>query len=532
MCVVCVTVAGTVLVASQITPIEMLSEFKVTQKTLTSFSTTGSSLSAKQRSEINVLVETSPEANAAVCTGLTLKGAGKAATDRARNRSKAACNFAKKLRPELSISIQTKNTTNRNLSGRVIIQLRTPNATNSPTESGASKEWNWDPSYTNPSEISDPIDICRMREVSRSRGMTWAGFPDQGPLTQRSGVVKWALIPIDFPDLKGENNFRVRVDEQMKLLSEWFDVVSGGKFKVEWVVLDRWVTLPERSSSYVIPLSVNVNNAANGPKLFIDAMNSADPYFDFTNVQTVNFILPSGQTVIGEGSQGFPWDQVVRDYRSKEGAIASYSIPGQFFDLPGKTYWSYWAHEFGHAIGLPHVGAAKGNLPPFNPWDLMGGQDGPSRELSGWLRFLADWLEGEQIFCKEASKIKNVELTLVPLSDKKRGVKVAMVPLSSTKMLIVESRRETKFSCTTKPSRNGVLVYVYDATLGHGENFLIEVSPPNRQPQTDSCNTQNFRGTPPNPDFLLRKGDKVSFEGITVEVTSHDILDRVRITKD
>jgi hypothetical protein len=162
----------------------------------------------------------------------------------------------------------------------------------------------------------------------------------------------------------------------------------------------------------------------------------------------------------------------------------------------------------------------------------MGGQDGPSRELSGWLRLLAGWLDDEQIFCKEASKIKSVELTLVPLSDDKKGVKVAMLPLSSTKLLIIESRRETKFSCTTTPSRNGVLVYLYDATLGHGENFLIEVSPPNRPNQRDSCNSLNTRSSPPNPDFLLRKNDKVVVEGFTIEVLEHGNLDRLQITKN
>jgi len=385
--------------------------------------------------------------------------------------------------------------------------------------------------YAEPSQPGGSVEMCRIREISNSRGMTWAGFPDQGPMTQRSGVVRWALIPIDFPDLPGESGFRTRVDDQMELLSEWFETVSGGKLKVEWVVLDRWATLPENSTEYVIPESVNVSDAANGPKLFVDAMNAADPLFDFSGVQTVNFILPGGQTFIGEGSQGFPWDEVVRNYRSNEGSIDSYSIPGQYFDLPGKAYWSYWAHEFGHAIGLPHVGSSRGDLPPFNPWDIMGGQDGPSRELSGWLRFLANWLDDDQIFCKRAADIRATEITLIPLSGDQKGVKVAMLPLSETKLLIIESRRETKFSCTTTPSRNGVLVYVYDATLGHGQNFLREISPAGRPNQRDSCNSLNFRGTPPNPDFLLRKGDRVVYEGLTVEVLEHANLDRVRVTR-
>jgi M6 family metalloprotease-like protein len=385
--------------------------------------------------------------------------------------------------------------------------------------------------YALPSVLTDNIELCKIKEVSKSRGMTGAGFPEWNSLTPKTGTVKWALIPIDFSDLPGEKNFRSRIDDQMKLLSEWYLTVSEGKFKIEWVVADKWVRLPETTKNYVIPLSVNLNNAVNGPKFFKDAMDAADPVFDFTQIQTVNFILPSGQTFIGEGSQGFPWDQAVKDYVSDEGSIASYSIPGQFFDLPGKTYWSYWAHEFGHAIGIPHVGASRGETPPFNPLDLMGGQDGPSRELSGWLRFYARWLPDEKVYCKETKNLTSVELTLAPLSGKETGIKLAIIPVNSTKAVLIESRRVTKFSCTTPTPRNGVLVYTYDATLGHGENFLTSVSPIGRILEQDSCGSLNGRSGGPTKDELLHEGDKVTVEGITIEVLVNKNLDKIKINK-
>ena len=378
---------------------------------------------------------------------------------------------------------------------------------------------------------SDSIEGCKIQEASQNRAnygdqnYTQAGFP-VSPSTANSGVVKWALIPIDFADLPGEQNYSSRVDDQMSLLSEWFSSVSGDRFNVEWVVADDWVTLPGKSEEYAIPLSVNLRDAANGPKLFRDAMNAADPDFDFAGIQTVNFILPSGQTIIGEGSQGFPWDEAVQGYVSQEGPISSYSIPGEYFEQRGRTYWSYWAHEFGHSIGLPHIGLSQGTYPPFNPWDLMGGQDGPSRELSGWLRFLAGWLSDDQVFCMDASKVENLEITLVPLSDTEKGPKFAVLPISATKALMIESRRETKFSCTAQRPRDGVLVYIYDSTLGHGDDFLIPASPPSRQDQNFNCPIE------PNPDVLLREGDRVVVEGLTVEVLEHGYFDRILVSRN
>jgi hypothetical protein len=70
------------------------------------------------------------------------------------------------------------------------------------------------------------------------------------------------------------------------------------------------------------------------------------------------------------------------------------------------------------------------------------------------------------------------------------------------------------------------LVYVYDATLGHGENFLIPYSPTGREKQGGfPCQVT------PNPDFLLRTGDKVVVEGVTIEVILHGNLDKILINR-
>lgn len=517
MCLVCVAVVGSVLAGSGLAPLEV-PDVNAIQTTLSSFSENTDSLSLGQRAEIETLIYANPNSHAVICTGLTSRGAETSKLTSVRNRSQAACDYMKTLNPALDTITRTDLASSGGDNGRVRVSLLSPTEL-APLASLTS------------SRVSDPIDQCRIKEVSNSRGFTWAGFPQKQPPTSSSGVVKWALIPIEFSDQKGEKKFRSRVNTQMKLLSDWYSTVSGGRLTVEWVVAKDWVTLPGKASDYSVARSVNLGDDPKGLKLFRDAMTEADPSFDFTGIQTVNFILPKGQKAVLETVQGFPWDEAVKNFKTEEGSIASFSVAGQFFDQPQRTYWSYWAHEFGHAIGLPHIGASRGTLPPFNPWDLMGGQDGPSRELSGWLRFLAGWMSDDQIYCKNASQILRQNLNFVPLSSAKKGYKLAIIPVSETKAILIESRRETKFSCRTSPARNGVLVYVYDATLGHGQDFLIAASPPGRANQRDSCNSKNFRGTQANPDFLLRKGDKVTVAGLTVEVLKQGGTDRVRVSR-
>ena len=400
--------------------------------------------------------------------------------------------------------------------------------------------------YELPSEVGDNIELCKIRELNLNgprNGKAWdapdapaislpSGFPRVTPATQHLGNVTWALIPIDFPDLVGEPNFTNRVDLQMKTLSDWYATVSDKKFKVEWRVSSKWVRLPNMSSNYAINQSMNLTNSEVGQKLFKDALSASDPTFDFTNIQQVIFVLPKGQTFLKESSQGFPWDKVVKEFRTQEGFVSGYSIAGTIFDQPGSEYWSYWAHEFGHSISLAHVGVSRGEMPPFNPWDLMGGQDGPSKELSGWLRFLAGWLPENQIYCKNIASTSEIKMTLIPLSSGGDGLKLAIFPLPSGKALLIESRRVTSFSCTTATKRDGVLAYVYNPNLGHGEDFLVPLPPIERIKEPSECNgSLVYGGGPKTSDVLLHKGDKVSIEGISVEVLAHGNFDKVVVTK-
>jgi len=384
--------------------------------------------------------------------------------------------------------------------------------------------------YQAPSQPSANIELCKIKEDNSNRrrfdNSLPTGFPASTfPFATKTGTVKWALIPLDFPDLAGEANFRSRVDEQMKLTSEWFDTVSEGKFKVEWVVLDKWVRIPNPTSDYTIDRSDNLERVPNAIKLWNNAMTESDKVFDFTGIQTVNFILPKGQDFVQEGLQGFPWQPEVKAVVTNEGSVSSFSIFGKHFDKLNRQYWSYWVHEFGHAMALPHVGSSR-EPNPFLGLDIMGNQDGESKELSGWMRFVAGWLDDERVYCKQLSDLESTEITLVPLNDANNGVKMVVVPLSQTKAIVIESRRENKFSCTMPSKRNGVLAYIYDATLSHGENFLQPIS-------TGRWALESSSDCPvtPYPNPILYKGDKISVEGVTIEVVDSLNYDKIKISK-
>lgn len=403
----------------------------------------------------------------------------------------------------------------------------TPNVTSLPSPSPSPSQRII---YLPPTQESDAIENCKIRESNKNReSYTDSALPTGFPsvtYAAKTGKVKWALIPIDFPDLPGESGFRARVDDQMEKASDWFDVASEGKFKVEWAVATNWVRLPKPTSEYQISHSENLERMPNAVKLWNDAMEASDKVFDFTGIQTVNFILPRGQTFVTETAQGFPWQPEVKSVVTNEGAVSSFSVSGKFLDSLNREYWSYWVHEFGHAMGLPHVGSSRVASPHMG-LDIMGSQDGESRELSGWMRFVAGWLDDQRVYCKEIDTLKSTDVTLVPLSEFNSGIKMVVVPVSKTKAVIIESRRETRFSCQMPSKRNGVLVYTYDATFSHNEDFFTPIGISGRTDESSSnCPVSRF----PNP--ILYKGEVIVAEGLKVEVLDSSNFDKIRISRN
>jgi M6 family metalloprotease-like protein len=378
--------------------------------------------------------------------------------------------------------------------------------------------------YAPPTVASLDIDQCNIKETSKVRNDLPTGFPRVNSRTPSSGTIKWALIPVDFGDLPGDKDFMSRVDDQMKLVSEWYNIVSEGKLKIEWVVAKNWITLPGKSNDYQIPNSDDPTRSPEVANFWKKAIAESDRYFDFTGIKTVNFILPKGQKIVAESGQGFPWDAAMKANPTQEGTLDSFTILGANFELPGTTFWQYWAHEFGHAIGIPHLGSSR-------VWrqdaalDLMGNDNGPSKQLSAWLRYVQGWLADEKVYCQDKNSLQSTEVTLVPIDGTKPGIKMAVIKLSETKAMILESRRVTKFECVTESYREGVLAYIYDATLGHTENFLVAVEPAGRPFEKTACRS------PDTTDSLLRTGDKITIDGVTVEVLLHGVFDLAKIYK-
>ncbi len=380
--------------------------------------------------------------------------------------------------------------------------------------------------YAPPSSPSEDISNCKIKQVNPVGPRS--GFPAPEPLYASTGKIRWALVPIDFADLPGQGNFLSRVQDEMLLASQWANLVSEGKLTIEWQVHPKWIRLPGESTSYKVPvMDQNDFRQPEQVSFWQRAITEADKYVDFTGVQAVHFILPIGQNLARDGVKGASWHDSVKNFVTNEGSrFGFFTIPGVYQDQVsiGRTYWSYWLSVYVGGLNLAKFGGSK-IAPPLHTFIFPTAEG--ERELAGWSRFLLGWLPEERIYCRRASSIDKLELTLIPLSNNtSQGIKMAVIPLSDTKALILESRRVTKFSCTTFTERNGVLAYVYDARFGHTEDFFTAVSPPGRPIESYNC------GVSPGSDPLLHEGDEIKIEGLSIKLLLHGAFDKVQVTRD
>ncbi len=365
-----------------------------------------------------------------------------------------------------------------------------------------------------PLASSDPIETCKIKDASNPEigvygGGLYGGFDEKSKPIPSTGTVTWYLVPIDFTDLRGEANWRSRVDEQTQLLTEYYEMVSYGKLNIKWKFYEDWITMPGRQDQY----QINQSGDYTATEIFWkDAISVIDPKIDFNGVQVINFLLPKNQKIVKESAQGFPWTGDINKYNSSEGKIAAFTLLGEFFEASHRTYWSYWAHEYGHTLGIPHLSGSR-STSAYQQYDLMGNQDA-RRELSGWTRFaVTKWLEDKHVFCKNQINISSELIELGQLNSRDNSFKTIVIPLTATKTLILESRTSTKFAGSSSITGNqeGVLVYVYDATLGHNAAYLYP------------ANSES--------DSILLANESMTYEGIKIRVINLGSLARVLITK-
>ena len=291
------------------------------------------------------------------------------------------------------------------------------------------------------------IDTCKLKnsDMTLVRGprdsTQFAGFPLPKPdYMSVKGVNEVLIVPVDFPDFPGGPEVKAQLDYDKKWLIDWYNYFSSGQSQFNVTVADNWLRLPKPRSEYptdektkdALGASSNLRQSLQA-QAFIDEVTK---YFDLRKFSTVYLFFPDGNYAMG--------DLIVRNqtFKIKEGqVILNFFSWGRNLEGMETLKWAYYIHETLHDLKIN--GHAPGNGWPLG---IMTSQSGISLAMNPYEQFLLDWLPADQIYCDDVATLKPVTINLSPIEREDKQTKIALIKISPTKLIVVESHSIDKWS--------------------------------------------------------------------------------------
>ena len=374
------------------------------------------------------------------------------------------------------------------------------------------------------------LNMCKLTTPASSRsGLGWT-TSDKGRNEWRE-IRKYPspktiiqLIPLSALDTAPvKKSPKEDYGKYLDFLKNWIEYSSDNGSNVEVRIPTGYLTMNENLGDYKI---YHTNNHDNPEHIRFnrDVVKAVDPFIDFSGVNIAIIVPTSGSksTILQQGAIG--------GMITSEGTVGvtisefadSMTEPNlsEYSNL-GAPFW--WLHELFHAgFGLDdHYGDTKRDINTeygMGWWSLMTPWGG---DLTSYEKWLLGFISDKQVQC--VTDLQGSTHWIAPSSVKTIQSKAVMIPVSSTKMIIVESIRPAGMYYKIPQRVHGALVYELDLTKdSHGMGMKL-VLPTSRTVGSD-------------PFFLagatLKNGEKIVTNGISITIVESGTFgDVVKVEK-
>ena len=411
----------------------------------------------------------------------------------------------------------------------------------------------------------DPLTTCQLPDKRTTKlwqrpGIAYPPMPlaDFKPV----GNFKIILVGVDFSDAVGNEKPSTYWDSDLPIVDDWIKWYSNEKVKYNYVKVDKWLRAPRLATAYENENEAPKSGAAttlskagvSDADKTTELLSLLEKEVELTNIAAVWIYHPPSV----EGKLTGQWYTRDVNYQSaKYGKVtpALFAIGGDTW-YSKRTRWGYWLHEMMHSHGI------FGHYIKI-PWriGLMSTGDSWSTALLSWDAIAQGWMNPEDLYCVEKSKLTLVDLKLVPIEREQKGNRVAMVKLNDHQVLMVESHRKDKWSDGLAPGFTGVMVTLIDTTknttwdnpegfanpsslaqalkipgVNHGPYESVGAPHPNPGREYQGVGIINGIGVSGDKegwdqDYFLYQGESITYEGIKITFISTGDNDTVRIEK-
>ena len=333
-----------------------------------------------------------------------------------------------------------------------------------------------------------------------------------------SKPIRALIFPIDFPDLIGSSDPQKDFAYITEGVSDYFKQMSDGKSNFIWTIYPRFV----RYEIKVADANLGGRTTSGYGTFAAEAMKLVSKTVDTSSYDLVIYAPPltttRNQIAIGPAFVSNSSTQ-----------LNATMLDGQSYEakFPYTTI-----HEIGHLMGLADLynteaanesAAKSGNQSAYElqfkymgVFDLMNWAGGAGVELTAWNRWLIDLISDDQIRCLPSTST----ITLLSPVEVSGGVKGAVIPLSTTEAIVIESRRAIRYDKSLGKSSEGVLVYKVNTSIYSGLGPMRVVGRPG---STDVW----LRDAP------LKLSELLVIDGYTIEVIeSGGFGDVIKVSKN
>jgi len=379
------------------------------------------------------------------------------------------------------------------------------------------------------------VDVCKLPNsaskvdrTGRNAGSGMVGFPLVDTNKNGMNLVgtnEVLIVPLDFSDFRGEGDPSKQTSGDIKWMKDWYEYFSNGKSKFNATTFDHWIRMPGARADYPTDAksSVDVDSNRKQGEQAQAFINEVTKEIDLRKFSTVYIYFPDGEYLQN--------DLIVRNHRFKikegEKNLNLFSW-GKNLEAMETQKWAYYIHETLHDFNI--IGHAPGNGWPLG---IMTSQSGIGLAINPWEQFLFDWLPSDQIYCDVASSLKPATVSLTPMEREDKQTKMAVIKLSDTRAIVIESHGIDKWSSFNFGDRAfpagfySIMAYVVDLDKS--------VAPPVRADGTSLSNDdwawavwQKVDGQPSN-EFRMNVGDRKDLAEYVAVLGDSFVVEGVRI---
>ena len=350
-------------------------------------------------------------------------------------------------------------------------------------------------------------DVCKIANANNSH---FIGFPGNKFIgtyfTQRrfpSAKTVFQIVPLEAPDAPAGSHTPIKdYSKFFNWIKNYLTYISDYEGQVDFRVPDSYL----KFSKPFKPFKVTHDNR-DFTTFAKAAIGQVDNQIDFTGANVILFVAPAGTPVNIFSQQRFEPVSTNEGMVYNVGAAFPNTVKSERFDHSIAPLW--WLHELYHGgldlgDGFGDEQFKDGQNRGMGKWGLMSTGE---TEFLTWHKWMLGFTQDSQVACVDKSKTSTT--WIVPSSYRSQKTKLAVIPLSKTKAIAIESIRAAGLNFKLGPKEQGALVYVVDsADTRNNQGFTVLRTAAKAKAQGTRNNYQKI-----SP---LYKGESVSFEGVRI----------------